>query len=364
LTTVTYDARPRVAPDTRPVAVWLLACCAMVLAMAVIGAITRLTESGLSMVEWKPLIGFIPPLSEAEWQRVFDLYKQTPEYRIFNAGMDLDGFRRIFWWEWFHRLWGRLIGVAFLLPFLWFLARGMIPRTLAPKLAGLFVLGGLQGAIGWFMVMSGLSDAPNVSHYRLALHLGAAILIYALMLRVALDLLDPLPLAGWRPEAAALRRHARWALAAVAATIAWGAFVAGIRAGYAYNTFPDMAGHWIPPEIGTLTPWWLNAFENTAAVQLIHRVLALGSAAVVLALVGRVHMARLPGQARRVASLLGVMILAQVALGIATLLTVVWIPVAAAHQAGAILVVTLLVWLLHELRPVGTRVGTGAAARG
>ena len=351
-------------PASSSIRNWLIVVAGMIFFMIVLGALTRLTESGLSMVEWKPVTGWLPPLSDQAWQAELQKYLSSPQGRLVNRDFDVADFKQIFWLEYLHRLWGRLIGVAFLLPFLWFLARGMIPRTLAPKLAGLFVLGGLQGAIGWFMVMSGLSDAPNVSHYRLALHLGAAILIYALMLRVALGLLDPLPLAGWRPEAAPLRRHARWALAAVAATIAWGAFVAGIRAGYAYNTFPDMAGHWIPPEIGTLTPWWLNAFENTAAVQLIHRVLALVTTAVVLALVGRVHMARLPGQARRVASLLGVMILAQVALGIATLLTVVWIPVAAAHQAGAILVVTLLVWLLHALRPVAYRAGTGAAARG
>ncbi len=356
MTSLTDTASPHAAtaavPTTRPIAVWLLLCAGMVFAMAVIGAITRLTESGLSMVEWKPLIGILPPLSEAEWNRVFDLYRETPEFRIYNAWMDLEGFKRIFFWEWFHRLWGQLIGFVFLLPFVWFVVRGQVPRALAPRLVGLFLLGGLQGVIGWFMVMSGLVDQPHVSHYRLALHLGVAILIYGALVRVALGILDPNPLAGWRPEAGVLRRHARWALGFVAVTIVWGAFVAGIRAGFAYNTFPLMAGHVVPPEVWNLTPWWINAFENTAAVQFLHRVLALVTGAVVLVLAWRVWAAGLPGGAGRVAAMLGGMVVVQIALGVATLLTKVAIPVAAAHQGGALLVVGLLVWLLHELKPV------------
>lgn len=339
------------ASSPNAIALWLLACAGMVFAMAVIGAITRLTESGLSMVEWKPLIGVLPPLSEAEWRRVFDLYRDTPEYRVFNRGMGLEAFRHIFFWEWLHRLWGHLIGAVFLLPFLWFWARGRISRDLMPKLVGLFLLGGLQGVIGWFMVMSGLVDRPEVSHYRLALHLGVAVVIFAALLRVALGQLDPAPLPGWRADAAGLRRHAGRALALVGVTMVWGAFVAGLDAGLAYNTFPTMEGRWFPPEATTLTPWWINAVENTAAVQFIHRWLAIATALVVLALVGRVHVARLPGNAGRVASLLGTAVLVQVGLGIATLLTVVWIPLAALHQAGALTVVGLLVWLRHGLRP-------------
>lgn len=330
---------------------------ALVFAMAVIGAITRLTESGLSMVEWKPLIGVLPPLSDAEWMRVFDLYRDTPEYRVFNRGMDLDGFKVIFFWEWLHRLWGHLIGAAFLLPFLWFLARGRIPRGMTPALVGLFLLGALQGAIGWFMVMSGLVDRPEVSHYRLALHLSTAILIFALLIRTALRLLDPLPLAGWRPDSAGLRRHSGWALALVSLTVVWGAFVAGTDAGFAYNTFPTMEGRWIPPEMGTLSPWWLNPFENTAAIQFVHRWLAIATALVVLALWLRIRAARLPGHAPRIASLLALAIVLQVGLGIATLLSVVWTPLAAAHQAGALLVVAALVTLRHALRPVPRRQG-------
>ncbi|QCO02787.1 COX15/CtaA family protein [Azospirillum argentinense] len=339
--------------STRPIAYWLLVCCAMVFAMAVIGAITRLTESGLSMVEWKPLIGILPPLSEAEWNRVFGLYQTTPEFRIYNATMDLAAFKQIFWWEWFHRFWGQLIGFVFLIPFLRFWVNGRIPTDLWPKLAGLFLLGGLQGVIGWYMVKSGLVDRPDVSHYRLALHLGTAIVIYGLLLRTALGILDPLPLAGWATESGRLRKHARWALGLTGVTIVWGAFVAGTDAGLAYNTFPLMAGHVIPPEVANLTPWWVNFFENTAAIQLTHRALALLTGLVVLGLALRVWVARLPGRAGRVALLTAAMVLVQIGLGIATLLSVVWIPLGAAHQAGAILLVSGLVWLLHELRPVG-----------
>lgn len=353
LTALDYAAPAR--PSTRPVAHWLLVVAGMVFAMAVIGAITRLTESGLSITEWQPLVGAIPPLSDAEWQRVFDLYRATPEYRIHNSGMDLAAFKGIFFWEWFHRLWGRLIGVAFAAPFLWFLVRGRIPRDLTVPLAGLFLLGALQGGIGWFMVMSGLVDRPDVSHYRLALHLGVAFVIYALLVRTALRLLDPLPLAGWRPDAEGLRRHAGWALALVSVTVVWGAFVAGTDAGFAYNTFPRMGDHWVPPEMGTLDPWWLNPFENTAAIQFVHRWLAIATALVVVALWIRVRAARLPGTATGVADGMAALILVQVGLGVATLLTVVWIPVAAAHQAGALLVITALVWLRHALRPIGRR---------
>ena len=354
MTAITATDDVRAPASTRPIGYWLLVCCAMVLAVAVIGAITRLTESGLSMVEWKPLIGILPPLSEAEWNRVFDLYKATPEYRVFNSAMGLEAFKNIFWWEWFHRLWGQLIGFVFLIPFLRFWVQGRIPKDLWPKLAGLFLLGGLQGVIGWYMVKSGLVDRPEVSHYRLALHLGTAILIYGLLLRTALGVLDPLPLAGWATESHRLRKHARWALALVGATIVWGAFVAGTDAGMAYNTFPLMNGHVIPPEVGNLSPWWINPLENTAAIQLTHRALAMLTGLTVLALAWRVWRTELPGRATRVALLTAVLVLVQIGMGIAALLTVVWIPIAAAHQAGAILVVTGLVWLLHEMRPVRT----------
>lgn len=335
---------------TRPVAFWLLFCCGMVFLMAIIGAVTRLTESGLSMVEWKPLIGILPPLSESEWERVFGLYRQTPEYLHVNYGMSLEEFRHIFYWEWFHRLWGRLIGLAFLLPFVWFVAARRIPRDLMPKLVGLFLLGGLQGAAGWFMVASGLVDRPSVSHYRLAMHLALAFVIYALMLRVAIGLLIPAPVSYRVPQAPALRRQARLALALIAVTVVWGAFTAGLDAGLIYPTWPLMGGRLVPGEAWDLVPVWLNPLENHATVQFVHRWLAIAAAVAVVAAAWRTLRAPVVPRVRGVAMAAIVAVAVQVSLGIATLHSGVAIPVAAAHQAGALCVITLLVWLLAELR--------------
>jgi len=352
----TAAARPTDRAAARRLAVWLLVCAGMVFAMAVIGAITRLTESGLSMVEWRPLIGAVPPLGEAEWQRVFDLYRQTPEYRYRNAGMTLAEFRTIFFWEWFHRLWGRAIGLAFAVPLAVFWLAGTIRRVrhvpgLGVWLVGLLVLGGLQGVMGWVMVQSGLVDRPSVSQYRLAAHLGLAFLIFGLLLWLALRLLAPPgaapPAAG--PRTRSLRRHAAGALALVALTVLWGALVAGLDAGLAYNTWPLMAGRFLPPEAFSIVPVWLNPTENTAMVQFLHRWLAVAAAGVVLALAWRLW--RLPGGGLAGTGLaLGAAAIAQVALGVATLLSVVWIPLAAAHQAGAFVLVGLLVLALSRLR--------------
>lgn len=335
----------------RQIAVWLVCVAVLVWLMAMIGAVTRLTESGLSMVEWRPVVGVLPPLSEAEWNRVFELYRQTPEFRVYNNHMDLSGFKTIFFWEWLHRLWGHLIALSFALPFLWFAARRAIPAGLTPRLLGLFALGGLQGGAGWFMVLSGLADRPEVSHYRLALHLLLAALIFALLLTTAWRLVDP----GLHPQqikpAARLRPHAVAALGLTALTMVWGAFVAGLDAGLAYNTFPDMAGHWIPPEIANLSPWWLNGLENTAGVQFIHRWLAPLTAVVVPALCFRVWRGDFLGPARALAAALAVTVTAQVGLGIATLLSGVHIVPAAAHQGGAFLTLGLLALLTTALSP-------------
>lgn len=345
---------PAPAPESvgrarRAVAVWLIVCAAMVFAMAIIGAITRLTGSGLSMVEWRPLIGALPPLSETEWQRVFDLYRQSPEYRHVNAGMTLDDFKLIFFWEWFHRLWGRLIGLVFVVPFLWFWLRGRIPRPLLPKLVGLLALGGLQGVIGWWMVASGLVDRPAVSHYRLAVHLSLAFLIYALLLWVAWGLLE-----GRRerlpPTVGTVRRHGWAALALLSVTIVWGAMVAGIDAGLAYNSFPLMHGHLLPPEAWTLVPTWVNFFENTALVQFTHRWLGIATALTVLALWARVERAAVGPRVRRLARWAALAAVAQASLGIATLLLAVPLTIATLHQAGALGLLTVLLWLAFSLR--------------
>lgn len=342
----TSQATPRERATPRAVALWLLVCCAMIFAAVVIGGVTRLTESGLSITEWRPVTGVLPPLSDAEWQEAFTAYQQIPQYRQVNPGMDLADFKEIFWWEWVHRLWGRLIGVVFAVPFLYFLIRRRLPRWLAPHLAALFVLGAAQGALGWYMVQSGLVERVEVSQYRLAAHLSLALAIYVYMLWLALTLLRPA--APTRPVAPALRAHL-WLVAGwLAVTIVFGAFVAGLNGGFLYNTFPLMDGGLTPPDLLHLQPAWRNLFENPATAQFVHRWLAI---ALVL-LVGWLWLraSRLATPQRRAFDLLLLAVLAQAGLGIATLLLVVPIPLAAAHQACAVLLLTALVWTLHATR--------------
>jgi len=331
----------------RSLAVWLLACCALVFALVVVGGITRLTHSGLSIVEWQPIVGAVPPLDDAAWQEAFGKYQQTPEFRQVNPGMDLAGFKRIFWWEYVHRLLGRLIGAAFLLPLLWFAVRRRIGRALTWKLAGIFALGGLQGAMGWYMVQSGLVDNPRVSQYRLAAHLGMALLIYAAMLWTALDLLFP---RGTEAAPRVLRRFAFALVALIFAMALSGGLVAGIRAGLAYNTFPLMNGHVVPPGMFVLEPWYLNFFGNVATVQFDHRLIAWALAFLVPWFWLRVRRAAVSRRAKLAADLLLGALVLQIALGIATLLLAVPVPLAAAHQAGALLVFTAVLLAAHALR--------------
>ncbi|HSQ03377.1 MAG TPA: COX15/CtaA family protein, partial [Burkholderiales bacterium] len=259
----------------KPIAIWLFVCCALVFAMVVVGGVTRLTHSGLSIVEWQPIVGTLPPLSPQEWQETFAKYQQTPEYREVNARMTLGEFKGIFWLEYFHRLLGRLIGAAFFIPLVYFAAARTLDRSLLYKLTAILLLGGLQGGMGWFMVQSGLIAEPRVSQYRLTAHLAIAFAIYATMLWIALDLVAaPAPSAS-DSRITSLWRHA-WALIGVIAlAVLSGGFVAGIRAGFAYNTFPLMNGHWVPPEVFMLDPWYENFFNNMATVQFDHRLLAL-----------------------------------------------------------------------------------------
>jgi cytochrome c oxidase assembly protein subunit 15 len=334
----------------RAVGLWLLGCCAMVLAMAVIGAITRLTESGLSIMEWAPISGVLPPLSQAEWQRLFDLYRQIPQFSQVNAGMDLEAFKTIFWWEYVHRLWGRLIGAAFLLPLVWFWLRGRIDRPLAGKLLLVLALGGAQGLLGWFMVASGFADRTDVSQYRLTAHLALALIIYGYLLWLALGVLWPRPERS-RDGAALPLRRALWALLAlVAVTIASGGFVAGLNAGFTYNTFPLMDGEIVPRGYADLSPWIANLFENVAAVQFNHRLLAVTT--VILAFVLWVwSLSRdLAPSAQVGFAALAILALIQLALGITTLLLVVPVTLGALHQAGAVLVLTATIWTLYHLR--------------
>lgn len=331
------------------VAVWLLVCCALVFAVVVVGGITRLTRSGLSIVEWQPIVGVLPPLGEGAWQEVFRKYQQTPEYRLVNPDMNLAGFKSIFWWEYFHRLLGRLIGLAFLLPLLWFALRGRIARALTWKLAGIFALGALQGALGWYMVQSGLVDNPRVSQYRLTAHLGIAFLIFAAMLWIALDLFFPRA-SGVSTVADRLRRFAVALPVLVFVMALSGGLVAGLRAGLAYNTFPLMNGHVVPPGIFALEPWYLNFFSNMATVQFDHRLIAWLLAFLVPWFWLRMRRETAPRRAKLAADLLLATLALQIALGIATLLLAVPVTLAAAHQAGALLVFGSAIFALHSLR--------------
>jgi len=334
-------ARPHRA--RRSVAIWLLACAALVYGILVVGGITRLTHSGLSIVEWKPLTGALPPLSDGAWARLFDQYRATPEFRLVNFDLTLEGFKQIFWWEYAHRLLGRLVGLVFLLPLLWFVASRRIPRGLAWRLAGIFALGGLQGALGWYMVASGLVDNPRVSPFRLAAHLALALLIIGMMLWTAWDL--------W--SAPVGRRRVPGLAGATAAVVfvmaMTGGLVAGTRAGFAYNTFPLMGGAIVPPDLMRISPWYLNFVYNLATVQFVHRAIAWTLMVLVPAFWWWIRRSVTAPQARLQSNLMLAALGLQVALGIATLLTVVALPLAAAHQAGAVLLYATTLWTAYAL---------------
>jgi cytochrome c oxidase assembly protein subunit 15 len=332
----------------RAVAIWLLVCCALVFAMVVVGGVTRLTHSGLSIVEWQPIVGAIPPLDDAQWETAFAKYRQTPEFRLRNHDMTLAGFKGIFWWEYAHRLLGRVIGVAFFVPFVYFLARRRLDATLAWKLAGVFALGGLQGFMGWYMVASGLVDDPRVSQFRLAAHLGLAFAIYGLMLWIALGLLEArMPRRGGNPA----RKLSIALVAIVFVMVLTGALVAGIRAGYAYNTFPLMNGHLVPPEIFMIEPWWKNFGYNMATVQFDHRAIAWLLALLVPLAWWRVSRTReSPRPARLWAHATLAALAVQFTLGVITLLAGVPLAAAALHQAGAVALFTCVIGLCHALR--------------
>ena len=332
----------------RQVATWLLFCAAVVFGMILLGGVTRLTNSGLSMVEWKPLMGAIPPLSEQAWQETFDKYRQFPEYRKVNRGMSLDDFKSIFMFEYLHRLLGRLIGVLFAVPLLYFAWRRAFRPGLTPKLWLLFFLGGCQGLLGRYMVKSGLVDNPRVSQYRLTAHLGLAVAIYAYMLWLAFELLD-------RPRehsAQAISSLGRCSLVLVALLylmILSGGLVAGTRAGFAYSTWPLMGDSFIPRGLYAGTPAWLDMFEDITTVQFNHRMFAYLLVVLIVAFAGWVYRSGPAGRARRAVSVLLLALAAQVVLGISTLLLHVPVPLAAAHQGGAMLLLTAALYTSHVL---------------
>ncbi len=331
----------------RAVAAWLFACCALIFAMVVVGGITRLTLSGLSITEWNPVIGVVPPLTEAQWATEFARYQQIPEYRLIHYGMTLAEFKGIYFWEYAHRLLGRLIGVAYAAPLVWFWLRGRLPRRLVPALLGILGLGFCQGLLGWYMVKSGLVHRVDVSQYRLVAHLALALAIYSTILWVALGLArgsaDVNIGAVWRRANEAV-------ILLVGLTIAAGGFVAGTRAGLTYNTFPLMDGHLVPAGYAQLHPFIRNWFENIPTIQFDHRLLALTTAAAVLLLWAAGLRAALPAPTRVALWALLAAAAVQVALGISTLLYVVPVPLAAAHQADAVILLTAAIVLRHTLR--------------
>ena len=325
---------------------WLVLVCFVIFAMIVVGGVTRLTHSGLSMVDWKPIMGFIPPLNDGQWAVAFDAYKQYPEYRQVNKGMSLDEFKNIFYWEYGHRVLGRIIGLIFFIPFVVLGLLGKIEKRLVPKLMVAFLLGGLQGLMGWYMVMSGLVELPRVSHYRLAAHLVLALVILSYLFWIILDLLD-------------LRKNnaSRWfkslcltVLGVVSLQILFGAFTAGLRAGLGFNTFPLMDGRLIAEAATMMTPLWLNFLENGAMVQFVHRWLGTLLLLLVSVLFGLTVLGRMQHRLIVLSGLLAAVTFAQFMLGVLTLINYVPIALASIHQGVACLVLLASVLLVYSVR--------------
>ena len=325
------------ARHMRALRIWLAAIAALIVAMILVGGATRLTDSGLSITEWQPILGAVPPLSEVDWSQAFEAYQKIPEYTEIKRGMSLGDFKTIYWWEWAHRFLGRLIGAAFFVPFVVFWLAGYIPRTLLPRLIGLFVLGGLQGAVGWYMVKSGLVDRTDVSQYRLAAHFGVALLILGYTLWLLFSL-------GNEPQAsrAEASRAQVWVagliLALIFVQLLAGALVAGLDAGMGFNTWPLINGAVVPSGLGEASPWYLNLFENPLTVQFDHRTLGY---AVVLASLGQLAWLAVRGAPQPLlggALTLALLTVLQAVIGVWTLLLAVPIPLGLAHQAGAIAV--------------------------
>jgi len=330
---------PRTAARTnaRAVSNWLLGVAALVLLMIIVGGITRLTESGLSITRWEPVSGVIPPLTLADWLVEFDRYRATPEYSLVNRGMSLAEFRFIYFWEWAHRLLGRLIGLAFALPLAWFALRRMIPPGYGPRLVALLALGGAQGAVGWWMVKSGLVDRVDVAHERLAVHLLMALTIFAALIWTALDL------RAARAPVAVARRWVWPFFGLMFVQFLFGAFTAGLKAGRIYSEWPLMGGGLVPPELGYLAPLWRDIVDNPVTVQFIHRSLAIVVASAALLIAWRMAKA---GAGWR-AGALGFAVIVQFALGVLTLIHAVPIGLGVAHQGWAAVLLASAVALAH-----------------
>jgi cytochrome c oxidase assembly protein subunit 15 len=343
----------------RAMSAWLLTVCAMTAAMVVLGGLTRLTQSGLSMTDWS-LAGGLPPLTEAAWQAEFARYQQFPEYQLINHGMTLVEFQLIYAYEYSHRMLGRTIGAIYLLPMLYFVARRAVPWSLAPKLVGLLGLLLAQGLIGWWMVQSGLVDRPDVSHLRLTTHLGMAFAFFGALWWVALSL-GRADVVALQPGTIGLKRLLGVLAAMVYGTVLLGGLVAGSDAGLSYNTFPLMGGRIVPPGYLAMSPWWHNMLENIASIQFNHRLLALTTLAVVVGAWAWSRRLPLAVDGRRALGVLLAAAVLQVVLGITTLLTVVWLPAASLHQTGALVLLAVVLWAVHVVARPAASVGTSSA---
>ncbi|MEK6615723.1 MAG: COX15/CtaA family protein [Bacteroidota bacterium] len=341
----------------RPIIIWLFAGCFLIYLMVVIGGITRLTGSGLSITQWKIITGTLPPFSEDAWQNCFEGYKQTPQYNLINSDFTLSDFKGIYWWEYIHRLLGRIIGIVFLVPFIWFWFKKKLPELFFKKAIILFALGGLQGFLGWFMVKSGLSENIYVSHYRLAIHLLSAFAVFGFTFWYALDLTlpqqrdtsttSPAPL----PQKMGVIKLAIILFSVIIIQLIYGAFVAGLKAGYGYPTWPKMGDEWFPSDIVAFEPIWRNFFEGHAGVQFIHRSIAYIVVIIVGILFYRSRKLNLTTGQRRIINALVLIVLAQFILGVLTLLYGVPIVIATLHQTGAFFLFATTLLLIHRSQP-------------
>ncbi len=329
----------------RPIVVWLFTGCFLIFIMVAIGGLTRLTHSGLSMVEWN-LFGSTPPSSDADWQIMFDKYKQYPEYQQINFNFSLEEFKSIFYWEYGHRMFGRLIGLVFIIPFLWFLIRKRVSKELLPKLILLLIMGSFQGLLGWYMVKSGLVKDPDVSHYRLAMHLVTAFLTFAYTFWVALGLIYP-----EKAQSDKRLKRLMWIIfPLVVFQIIWGAYVAGLNAGMVYNTWPKMGEAWIADSVTAMSPLWKNFIEGLAGVQFVHRYLAYAVVAAILIAFFRGRKIQLFSNQRKALNVLVFAVSFQFVLGVLTLMLAVPISLGLLHQLGAFILLGSTVFALHRFR--------------
>ncbi len=342
----TEQALIRAHRNPMHVTVWLLVICAMIYSVIAIGGYTRLTQSGLSMVDWRPISGVLPPLTQTQWIAEFEHYQQFPEYKTVNIDLSLQGFKRIFWIEYTHRMAGRLVALAFLIPFLFFQFRGYFSIAMSLRLIAVFLVGGLQGLLGWYMVRSGMVSDPSVSQYRLAAHLSLAVLLYSYVLWLSIGLICKKFRLGYPERSRQLSAGIAICIGLVAIMLVSGGFMSGTRAGFVVNTYPRMNGEWIPDMLFSLTPLWVNLFENVIAIQFTHRWVAFALVmATAIVWFQRFSMDR--SAVRILLDIAMIVVICQFCLGVATLVSRVQLPIALAHQSGFVMLLSILIIMLR-----------------